>query len=240
MPDEKHDKFHLVPEGEIPCVWMIAGVVSYKLCDRNRDCENCPFDRVMRGAYDESTRGSVELIKGLVVPERIFFHQGHTWARVESPETVSVGLDDFAQKLVGKIEGIEPPKLNSTLAQGKRAWSIYAGEYIDMLSPIDGKVIELNERLFESAGLLNEDPYGEGWIARVRSSSIASNLKNLLSGDLARRWLEKEVESLFALANRALGVVLSDGGVPVGDGIAKRIDRDRWSEIAREFFLTKD
>jgi len=239
MPYDKHEKMRLIPDGEVPCVWMVAGVVSYKLCDRNRDCESCPFDKAMRGQRDLAS-DSADVVQGLTLPDNLFYHQGHTWVEIEPPRVATVGLDDFAQKLVGNIDKVELPEVGTTLKQGERAWSICAGRCVDMLSPIDGEVVAVNDKLIESPAAVNENPYGIGWVAKVRPANITSNLKNLLSGDLVKRWMEKEVEELFALANRPLGVVLNDGGSPIGSGIAKSLDEEHWDEIAKEFFLTKD
>ena len=66
--------------------------------------------------------------------EGIFFHQGHSWVMPESDDVVKVGIDDFAQKLVGKIDAIKFPQVGSQIAQGEKAWSLLAGEKsIDML-----------------------------------------------------------------------------------------------------------
>jgi glycine cleavage system H protein len=70
----------------------------------------------------------------------------------------------------------------------------------------------------------------------VKAPKISANLKNLLSGGLARQWMEGVRESLLARMNYNLGAVSQDGGVLV-DGIARNLDRERWDEIAREYFL---
>jgi Glycine cleavage system H protein (lipoate-binding) len=172
------------------------------------------------------------------LPERLYYHQGHSWAMPEEGDLVRVGMDDFAQKLVGKIDAIQFPQVGSRVTQGEKGWSLLAGsKSIDMLSPVDGKVIEINEGLLKSPENIGKDPYGQSWLMKVQAPKISANLKNLLSGRLAKKWMEGVRENLLARMNYNLGAVSQDGGVPV-DGIARNLDREQWDEIVKEFLLT--
>ena len=169
--------------------------------------------------------------------EGIYFHQGHSWAAPEGDNLVRVGIDDFAQKMVGKIDAIKFPKVGSQVTQGEKAWSLLVGsKSIDMLSPVDGKILEINEGLLNSPESISKDPYGQSWLMKVQAPKISANLKNLLSGRLAKNWMEGVRENLLARMNYNLGAVYQDGGVPV-DGIARNLDPERWDEIVKEFFL---
>lgn len=169
--------------------------------------------------------------------EKIYYHQGHSWAVPEDHGLVKVGIDDFAQKLVGRIDAIRFPQVGAQLTQGEKGWSLLAGKKsIDMLSPVDGRVVAINEALLSSPGSVSTDPYGQAWLMKVQAPKISANLKNLLTGGLARKWMEGVRENLLARMDYNLGAVSQDGGVPV-DGIAKNMDRERWDEIAKEFFL---
>ncbi|TRZ75739.1 MAG: glycine cleavage system protein H [Deltaproteobacteria bacterium] len=169
--------------------------------------------------------------------EGVYFHQGHSWAAPEGGEVVRVGMDDFAQKLLGKIDAIKFPKVGSQITQGEKAWSLLVGsKSIDMLSPVDGKILAINENLLSSPESISKDPYGQSWLMTVQAPKISSNLKNLLSGELARKWMDGVRENLLARMNYNLGAVYQDGGVPV-DGIARNLDREKWDEIVKDFFL---
>ncbi|HPM78805.1 MAG TPA: glycine cleavage system protein H, partial [bacterium] len=147
-------------------------------------------------------------------------------------------MDDFARKLVGPISKIELPKVGAALKQGERAWTlVVGGKAVDMLAPIDGEVVAVNDALLKNPGALNKDPYNAGWLVKVQSPKIKANLKNLLRGELAQKWTEQAVEGLVTKANLALGAVAADGGAPV-DGVARQLDAEHWDNIAKEYFLT--
>ncbi len=86
------------------------------------------------------------MVSGFQVPENVRYHPGHTWALSESRELVRVGLDDFASKLVGKIENIALPQRGRWVRQGQKIWTIFRdGKSVDMVSPIEGTVSDINE-----------------------------------------------------------------------------------------------
>jgi glycine cleavage system H lipoate-binding protein len=200
------------------------------------------FLRKMRrlgSAVQKAAKGSVPTIDGWFnLPEgKIYYHRGHSWAIPESGNVVKVGIDDFAQKLVGRIDAVKFPKVGSQVTQGEKAWSLQVGaKSIQMLSPVDGKIVAINETLISSPESIGKDPYGQSWLLKVQVPKVSANLKNLLSGGLARKWMEGIKESLFARMNYNLGAVSQDGGVPVY-GIARSLDPEKWDEIVKEYFL---
>ncbi len=175
------------------------------------------------------------------VPANLFFHPGHTWVRLDGDDTVTVGISDFAQKLVGPLGRIQLPTVGASLAQGEPAVALDAGgASVPMLSPVDGTVIAVNARLGETAGVVNDSPYGDGWLLKVKASRLAGNLKSLMSGSLAGKWMDSVCESLGAeMAPRELGQVYLDGGELV-DGLARSLSPEDWDRVARRFFLTED
>ncbi|MCK9362058.1 MAG: glycine cleavage system protein H [Syntrophales bacterium] len=167
----------------------------------------------------------------------MFFHQGHSWATPEEGNIMKVGMDDFAQKMLGKIDSINLPQVGAEVAQGEKGWSVQVGsKLIDMLSPVDGKIVAVNEALLKSPAGVNSDPYGQSWLIKVQSPRVSSNLKNLLTGDLAIKWMDGVRDSLLARGNYNLGALSQDGGVPV-DGIARNMDPENWDKLVKDFFL---
>jgi len=172
------------------------------------------------------------------VPEGLFYHQGHGWLRPEPGSVGVVGLDDFAQKLIGKIDAVELPPVGSRLAQGDKGWSLVVDAVpIPMLSPVAGEVVEVNQEVLRSPEILREDPYGKGWLLKVKSTRIAANTRNLLSGKLARAWMENALDNLHPVRHESLGPVLQDGGLPL-EGIARVLGGEKWQDLAKGHLLT--
>jgi len=197
-----------------------------------------PSSREVPAAATEAVPAA-DRIQGFMVPEGFYFHQGHTWAKPLSDDEALIGIDDFAQRLAGPLKGVELPEVGQSLHQGDKAWSLNAAsKAIDMLSPMDGQVVEVNTELAKSPDELEADPYGKGWLIKVKAPDIKARLKNLFSGKLAKTWTQQSVDDLTAMAAHGeLGASMADGGEPI-HGIAKAIDDDNWDMICREFFMT--
>jgi glycine cleavage system H lipoate-binding protein len=178
------------------------------------------------------------LVGGFQVPENLRYHPGHTWALNESPTLVRVGMDDFARKLAGKIERITLPQRGQWVRQGQKIWTLHRdGSAVDMVSPIEGSVADVNEAVLQNPELACRDPYGEGWVVTVQSPDAKTNFRNLLGGALARWWTEESASRLQRQMPAVLGALAQDGGVAMTDLTAHMSDQD-WVKLAREFFLT--
>jgi glycine cleavage system H lipoate-binding protein len=167
------------------------------------------------------------------LPENVHLHPGHTWARLEPDGLVTVGVDDFAHRLVGPAV-VALPAVGARVAQGEPAVEI--GDRLKMVplaSPVDGTVVAVNQAGLEEPG----DPYGAGWLFKVRAPRLAANLRQLLTGGRARGLLEEACDRLSQRMDRELGQVMQDGGVPI-HGIARVVAGDEWDSLARGFFLT--
>jgi glycine cleavage system H lipoate-binding protein len=170
------------------------------------------------------------------LPAGVKLHPGHTWARLDADGLVTVGIDDFAHKLVGPAS-VDLPSVGDRVAQGEPALALRdEGTSVDLLSPVDGTVLAVNPALGAGAAPL-DDPYGAGWLFKVKPARLAANLRQLHGTDAGRRMLEDASELLLRRMDPELGRVLQDGGAPV-HGIARALAGDRWEELAREFFLT--
>src|ERR1700752_3720035 len=178
------------------------------------------------------------LVGGFQVPEKLRFHPGHTWALSESPSLVRIGMDEFASKLTGKLDRIALPQRGQWIRQGQKVWTLHRdGTSVDMLSPIEGSVADINETVAQDPALALKDPYGEGWLVTVQSPDAKTNFRNLLSGALARWWTEESSMRLQRVMPSALGALAQDGGVAI-DALASTMPDEQWTKIPREFFLT--
>ena len=179
------------------------------------------------------------MVSGFQVPENVRYHSGHTWALSESRELVRVGIDDFASKLVGKIESIALPQRGRWVRQGQKIWTIFRdGKSVDMVSPIEGTVSDVNEAVVQNPNLALKDPYGEGWIVTVQAPDSKINFRNLLGGALARMWTEDSALRLRKRMPVAMAAALAqDGGVAVDD-ITAHLPNEDWAALTKEFFLS--
>ena len=178
------------------------------------------------------------LVGGFQVPEKLRFHPGHTWALSESPSLVRIGIDEFASKLTGKVDRIALPQRGQWIRQGQKVWTLHRdGASVDMLSPIEGSVADINEAVIQNPELARKDPYGEGWLVTVQSPDAKTNFRNLLGGALARWWTEESASRLQRRMPMALGALAQDGGAAI-DNLAAQIPDKDWATLAKEFFLS--
>ncbi len=178
------------------------------------------------------------MVAGFQVPENVRYHAGHTWAVSESHEMVRVGMDDFASKLIGKIQSIALPQRGRWVRQGQKIWTIFRdGKSVDMVSPIEGTITDVNDAVAKNPELARKDPYGEGWLVTVQAPDSKINFRNLLGGTLARLWTEAAALQLRSRMPMMAGALAQDGGVAVDDLTAQMPDED-WATITKEFFLS--
>jgi glycine cleavage system H protein len=177
-------------------------------------------------------------VAGFGLPEHLRYHPGHTWALAESPSLVRVGLDDFAARLLGKVETILLPQRGRWVRQGQPLVTFFRdGVQTKMVSPIEGVVADVNDTVLKDPALSLRDPYGEGWLITVQSPDAATSFRNLLSGAVARGWMEEAAGRLRAKIPSLAGAVAQDGGLAEADLTQHLPDQD-WTEVTREFFLT--
>ncbi len=193
---------------------------------------------VMTAKPEGRTRMWSGLVAGFRVPERLRYHPGHTWALNESPSLVRVGMDDFASKLIGKVERITLPQRGQWIRQGQKMATIFRdGAAVDMVSPIEGAVADVNDTVASDPRLAQNDPYGEGWLVTVQSPDAKTNFRNLLGGALARWWTEESAGRLQRKMPVLAGALAQDGGVAVNN-LTDQIPDQEWAAIAKEFFLS--
>jgi len=194
------------------------------------------LNRPAKAVFEAAERIVPAISEWFRLPEEMYYHLGHSWAVPEEGNVVKVGVDDFAQKLVGKINAIQMPNIGSTLSQGDKGWALKVdSKTLDMLSPVDGKVVAINEELIHSPQNVNQDPY-HNWLMKVETPRFSVDKKQLLSGTLAQKWIEEARERLLSRMNYNLGLVYQDGGLLV-DGMARNLDREKWDEIVKDYFL---
>jgi glycine cleavage system H protein len=164
-------------------------------------------------------------------PAGVELHPGHTWARLGADGLVTVGLDDFAQKLVDPTR-LMLPHAGDQVLQGQPALAV--GDEVvtvPMVSPVGGTVVAVNDAAAQRPEQLR-DPYGAGWLFKVKAPHLDRDRKALRAGARAHAWLEEAAAALASRLEPELGHVLQDGGTPI-HGLARALAGDDWPELAR-------
>jgi len=133
-------------------------------------------------------------IKGYNMPDGLYYHKENSWARVEGTK-VTVGMTDLFQKEAGDIVFVDLPDEGDEVSQGEVCGKIQSRKWIGKLvSPVSGEILETNEDLEDDTGLINQDPYGKGWILKIEASDLESELGNLMQGDALVAFVEAEIK----------------------------------------------
>jgi len=133
-------------------------------------------------------------IKGYNMPDELYYNTDHSWARVDGTK-VTVGMSDFFQKEAGDIVFVDLPDEGDEVTQGEVCGKIQSRKWIgNLVAPVSGEVIELNEELEEDPNLINKDPYGEGWILVIEAGDPGAELQNLMQGGALVDFIEEEIK----------------------------------------------
>jgi len=169
----------------------------------------------------------------------MYYHPTHTWARV-TDDVVTVGIDEFTNKVFGKVNKLDVPKVGSYLQQGQTAWKLYRGKRtLPQSAPIEGEVVAINEELFNDPSKIDTSAQDGGWILKIRPVSLRQNLKNLLHGETATRWLENARAQFVTRFTGEVGPVCQDGGELI-DNAGDLLTEQEWNEVLEEFFMVEN
>ncbi len=124
-------------------------------------------------------------------PDELRYHREHDWARVEGDEA-TLGITWYAQDALGEIVHFEPPEEGNTVAKDESYGEVESVKAVsDLIAPLSGEVIAVNQALVDAPETVNDDPYGEGWLIRIRLGD-PSELDTLLDAAAYRKLLEEE------------------------------------------------
>ncbi len=128
-------------------------------------------------------------------PDELYYDKNHAWALVEG-NVVTQGVTEFAQKISKEIVYVEVPRTGRTVEQGKTFMSMESGKWVGRIAAmVSGTITETNEELEWDVTPINEDPFGEGWLAKIEASDLGE-LDNLLKASDAefQSFVESEIE----------------------------------------------
>ncbi len=243
--------YNIIPDNERQCVWMEAGLVNYKLCDKNFDCETCPFDGVMRtqnktfaeraseqfspvvgsgvphngnNAYEEIVDQLVSPLKKIIFPADRLYCSSHTWIQNRNDGTMHIGIDGFLAKLLHPIVGVALVHSPSHIGSSEPyAWLIRDSETFALYNPVAAITATLNSSLSSKPSLLNNDPYDQGWLLSVIPSKPLSDTSQYLTSEEYQKVVNIEIEKISQTINSAIRKNHSSVGSTMYDG-GKRIE----------------
>ncbi|HET9300400.1 MAG TPA: glycine cleavage system protein H, partial [Candidatus Polarisedimenticolaceae bacterium] len=218
-------------EPTLPCIWMTAGVLAYRLCDRSYDCDTCPLDAALRGG---PAAAAVPQGVALTFPDDCLYHRGHGWIRREDEGTVVFGLDALAARLLAPAGSIVLPAEGAELtAGGPACWIREDGELIPVQVPVSGVVLSSNTAVQQDPSLLVRSPYNCGWLLRIRLHRPERLPAGLFGGVEAGRRASEAMATIRDRAVSGMGATLPDGGEVVPE-LRRVLGIERYAHLIAE------
>ena len=123
-------------------------------------------------------------------PDELLYHSEHDWVRLDG-DTATFGITWFAQDALGEVVFFDPPEVGSTVTKDESYAEVESVKAVsDVIAPMSGEIIETNESLGETPENVNSDPYGDGWLVKVRLSD-PSEAEQLMDAEAYRKMLEE-------------------------------------------------
>jgi glycine cleavage system H protein len=227
MSESEPESVHpIVPQSEIRCVWMTAGVLSYQLCERKLDCEYCPLDRALRQTFidQQSLHGQERVViepRSTEQPRRnMLYGRRHMWVSSHDDHVARLGLEPgFASVLVSP-KAVVLPSIGEQIVRNKVcAWIVLDGGTLPIVSPISGKVCDSNAYLAENPHAICSSPLGQGWLFEIVIEGTVLHDNDLLPvAEAVRIYAEDERRFQTMLSTELtkggadVGITLADGG----------------------------
>ncbi len=219
-----HSTFDDLPPVAKKCRHELSGTLRSRSCDNEFRCSDCRVHAAIRARKRPAAPLQFEAF-GFTMPPYRKYHRGHTWVQEEKDGTMTVGIDDFGRRIVGKHFSVELPPVGTHLSvNGNGLLVRRVNSTLRLLSPISGEVVE--------HGREEND-----WYLRIRPEGGNGATDHLLSGDEVPAWINKELERLQASCRiGGVGVALADGGELTNDFHRYYPDAD-WDGILGSMFL---
>jgi len=128
------------------------------------------------------------------VPEGLYYTKEHEWVKLEGGNC-RIGVSDYAQKSLHEVVFVDLPKVRAKIVRSQSLGSVESVKAVaDVFAPISGEVTEVNAKLADTPELVNQQPYGDGWIAVIKPSNLEAELKNLLDAKSYADFLRTQVK----------------------------------------------
>jgi len=221
-----------VPADNNECVWMRAGVLSYKLCNHEFDCEHCLLDSALHGggaaaSSSTSAPGAWGPSGYRLFPQDRHFSSAHTWVLDLGSASVRVGVDALVAWLLSEATAVKLPPAGTWLERGETLATLYTqGGKLTLPAPIQGRVLGHNETVKDCPELVVSTPYGAGWLLdlSIEPGRRSKELSHLLCGpemeELSRSHLHdfhSRTDALLDARPARVGATMADGGKALTD-----------------------
>jgi len=216
--------FAELPETERRCRHELAGRVISRTCNNGFDCRHCS----QYSQFAKLPAEEMALDLELPYPKDRFYHRGHTWVKPGGDGTLTIGLDELAQHVIGTPDSVQMPEVGSEIEVNGTAWRMRKnGNEIRVRAPMEGTVTGVGGPT-------------EGWYLKILPSldpKDPATLRHLLSGAEVHGWLSRELERLqLQLRPPKTAPTLADGGVLI-HGLMDAIPEADWGPVLADTFL---
>lgn len=181
------------------------------------------------------TGKGLETLRGIRLKADYYYHPKHLWvAPVPDDENEArIGIDDFAARLIGKIDRATVPAENMPVKENSICFLLHSGQRtVRLVSPANGVIKAVNPRIAADPSILNDDPYSDGWIFSMKMKANA--VSGLYHKNVARKWMESELERLQRVFASDLGMTATDGGEALAD-MSGRLTDAQWGKVISQF-----
>ena len=180
------------------------------------------------------------------IPQGLFYSKNHTWAHLESSGTAKVGLDDLLLHITGAVKFSQLKKSGDKINKGDLIAEIdHNNKSLKVFSPISGEILATNSVLTKNPELVNNDPYQNGWMYRIKPSGWLSETNTYYLAEEATNWMFKELvrfkdflaASMGKYSQNTANVILQDGGEILKHPLSELPD-EVWQDFQRNFLNT--
>ncbi len=186
-------------------------------------------------ASDDFTKGEFS------IPGGVFIAKNHTWVSMNQEGIAKIGIDDFAKKLIGSIDAIELPNLGMSIKVGQPLFTVKQGNRsVSFLSPVSGKVSQINTLLERNLSALNITPYERNWVCALDAENLDTEIKELQIGKSAVTFYQEDIEHFNAMmkdlvtTEKKEGEYIEESHLYIGQ--LEKLSDVNWEKVVAEFF----
>lgn len=243
---------------DLPCIWALAGILTYRLCDRDFQCEECELHHALQGTPvssaalgppdrfqpagtpgDRASPYLGVLLEGCTLHLDRPYSSGHFWLLAAADE-VTLGLDDYVLRVLRPLDAVVSPGIGTWLRRDEPCgWLKRRQTAIPLRMPIAGELTAVNDAFVTGVAADGADG---GWLYRVAPHEALAGVSSLLCGERALAWhleklrvLSRYLREAGPLDAAAAGATLNDGGVPERD-LEVVLGSDRYRRLVDELF----